>query len=210
MDRLHPMISCWMLFVALIPGFAHARPDEGESKTKRDDALRMELLRMVKEDQDARAEVIKMPSGDSPAARKMADIDRKNTARMKEVIDKHGWPGKSLVGDDGAHAAWLLVQHADKDREFQKRCLKLLEKAVKAGEATGMDLAYLTDRVLVAEGKKQVYGTQFVLMDGKLAPSPIEDETNVDRRRKDVGLPTMEEYRKTLEEVYKPRREEKK
>jgi hypothetical protein len=173
------------------------------TKSKRDDALRKELLRMVEVDQAARKDAIKAASGDSPDLRKMAAIDRKNTARLKEIVDKHGWPGKSLAGTDGAHAAWLLVQHADKDREFQKRCLKLLERAVKAGEASGTDLAYLTDRVLVAEKKKQLYGTQFHQVDGKMEPYPIEDEANVDRRRKEVGLSSMADYRKVMEEVYK-------
>src|SRR5205085_1172028 len=79
-----------------------------------------------------------------------------------------GWPGKSLVGVDGANAAWLLVQHADQGRAFQKRCLPLLEAAVKKGEATGVQLAYLSDRVRVGAGEKQVYGTQFRTVDGKL------------------------------------------
>jgi hypothetical protein len=172
-------------------------------KHKRDGALRKELLGMVEADQAARKEAIKAPSGDSPALRKMIDIDRKNTARMKEIINQRGWPGKSLVGEDGAHAAWLLIQHADKDRDFQKHCLKLLKQAVKAGEASGTDLAYLTDRVLVAEKKNQLYGTQFRQVDGKMEPYPFEDETNVDRRRKEVGLPSLAEYRKMLEEAYK-------
>jgi hypothetical protein len=54
----------------------------------------------------------------------------------------------------------------------------------------------------VAEKKKQRYGTQFRMTDGKLEPSPIEDEANVDRRRKEVGLPSLAEYRKTIEEIY--------
>jgi hypothetical protein len=177
---------------------------DNPAKPARNEELRRELLRRVKEDQDIRKEVLKAGSGET-ASRKMMEIDRKNTTRMKEILDQHGWPGKSLVGVDGAHAAWLLVQHADRDREFQKRCLKLLEKAVKADEAAGIDLAYLTDRVRVAENKKQVYGTQFEVKDGKLAPYPIEDEKNVDRRREEVGLPNLAEYRKTLEEVYKPK-----
>jgi hypothetical protein len=88
-------------------------------------------------------------------------------------------------------------------RPFQKRCLALLEKAVKAGDASARDLAYLTDRVLVGEGKKQVYGTQFRAVGGKLEPSPIEDEANVDRRRKEVGLGTLAEYKKALAETYR-------
>ena len=177
---------------------------------QRDDSLRDELLRMVKEDQDARGALIKSGFADPAAAGKMEAVDRRNTARLKETVDKDGWPGRSRVGKDGAHAAWLLVQHADKDRAFQKRCLALLEKAVKAAEANGQDLAYLTDRVRVGEGKKQLYGTQFQGAGDKLDPYPIEDEANVDRRRKDVGLPTMAEYRKLLAETDKPRPAEKK
>jgi hypothetical protein len=197
-------VAC--LFLALVSAIV-ARAVAGEkddtAAPKRNEELRKELQRMVKVDQDAREERARTAPGDAAAiTRKVADIDRKNTARMKEIVEKHGWPGRALVGEDGAHAAWLLVQHADKDREFQKHCLELLEKAVKAGDASGADLAYLTDRVLVAESKKQRYGTQFRTTDGKLEPYPIEDEANVDRRRKAVGLSTLAEYRKTLEQVY--------
>lgn len=207
------MLAYSCLLVAIPLSLDHAAAGEKKDDTappKRDEKLQKELLDRVREDQEARKELIKNPSEDSPAARKVADIDRKNTARLKEIIEKHGWPGRSLVGEDGAHAAWLLVQHADRDREFQKRCLKLLEKAVKAGEASGVDLAYLTDRVLVAENKKQLYGTQFRVTDGKLEPSPIEDEANVDRRRKEVGLPSLAEYRKRMEEVYGRQKKDKK
>ncbi len=200
--------TCWL--VIALPIFAQSlqaadAKKEEKAQPKRDEALRQELLKMVKEDQDARMAIVKTPSPDEGVLRKITDIDRKNTARMKEIIDKHGWPGKSLVGDDGAHSAWLLVQHADKDREFQKQCLTLLERAVKAREASAADLAYLTDRVRVGENKKQVYGTQFRLVDGKWQPFPIEDEENVDERRKEVGLSTLAEYRKTIEAVHKPK-----
>jgi hypothetical protein len=193
-----------LAFLAQSLQAAHAEKED-KAQPKRDEALRRELLKMVKEDQDARMAIVKTPSPDEDALRKITDIDRKNTARMKEIIDKHGWPGKSLVSDDGAHSAWLLVQHADKDREFQKRCLTLLERAVKAREASAADLAYLTDRVRVGENKKQVYGTQFRLVAGKWQPFPIKDEENVDERRKEVGLSTLAEYRKTIEAVHKPK-----
>jgi hypothetical protein len=88
--------------------------------------------------------------------------------------------------------------------------LPLLEKAVKQGEASGKDLAYLTDRLLVADMKKQLYGTQFTMKDGELVPSPIEDEANVDKRRKELGMETMAEYTKALRELYKGKEGEKK
>lgn len=61
-------------------------------------------------------------------------------------------------------------------------------------------LAYLVDRVRVAEGKPQVYGTQWGSnADGNPEPrTPIEDEANVDILRASVGLGTIDDY---LEEL---------
>jgi hypothetical protein len=183
----------------------HASADEPRP---RDDALRAELLRRVDEDQAARKALIGGRPLDPAALKAMEAIDRKNTAWLKGVVDARGWPGKSLVGDDGAHAAWLLVQHADRDREFQRRCLGLLREAQHKGEATGQDLAYLTDRLLVADGKKQLYGTQFRKAgEGPMEPNPIEDEANVDRRRKEVGLMPMAEYAAFVRAMYEGKTE---
>jgi hypothetical protein len=181
----------------------------------RDEELRKELLRRAAEDQEAREQFMEWErhkpaadpkadkAADAPAARKMREIDRRNTEWMKGIVDRHGWPGKSLVGAEGARAAFLLVQHADHDRPFQKRCLALLAEAVKKGEAAGAHLAYLTDRVRVGDKRKQVYGTQCRTVDGKVVVEPIEDEANVDRRRKEVGLPPLAEYLKQVEEFMK-------
>ncbi len=95
------------------------------------------------------------------------------------------------------------MQHADRDRPFQKLCLGLLREGVKKGEARGQQLAYLTDRVRVGEKEKQVYGTQLRLVDGKYQPHPIEDEASVDRRRKEVGLPPLADYVRSVEKMLK-------
>ena len=105
---------------------------------------------------------------------------------MKEIITEYGWPGETLVGTMGAQAAWLLVQHADHDREFQKRCYQLLESAVKKGEARAQHLAYLTDRICVGDGVSQIYGTQLEY--------PITDPEHVDERRAAVGLVSLAAY----------------
>jgi hypothetical protein len=123
------------------------------------------------------------------------------TRWLQKIVDNQGWPTKTLVGEDGANAAWLLVQHADADSQFQRKCLDLMTKLPK-GEVSQVQFAYLTDRVLLAEGKKQIYGTQFHAVDGKLQPRPLEDEANVDKRRADIGLPPLADYAKELEKVY--------
>src|SRR5438105_2104095 len=81
---------------------------------------------------------------------------------------------------------------------------------VQPGEATGAQLGYLTDRVRVGAGEKQVYGTQFHTVDGRLEPQPIGDEANVDRRRQEVGLPSLAEYRQQMERTYRREPPEKK
>ncbi len=124
----------------------------------------------------------------------MGDVDRRNTKRMKEIVDKHGWLTPWMVGRDGARAAWLLVQHADHDLAFQREMLAMMECHNIDEQVHPADLAYLTDRVRVNEGKPQVYGTQFHVVDGKLTSRPIEDEENVDKRRKSAGLSPLKEY----------------
>jgi hypothetical protein len=81
------------------------------------------------------------------AAMIVRDIDHSNTERMKDIIQRAGWPGKSLVGEDGAEVAWLLVQHADHDIQFQKSMLPLIEEAAKKGEATFVQATNLRVRV---------------------------------------------------------------
>jgi hypothetical protein len=160
--------------------------------------LRQELLRMQDADQAMRTTIArKYPPGTPLSGEDVAwwqAVDTGHTERMKQIIAGSGWPGQSLVGADGAVAAWLLVQHADRDRDFQRQCLPLLQAAVTAGEARAQELAYLTDRVCVGEDRSQVYGTQMTLVDGELKPYPIEDEAHVDERRAEVGLGPLADY----------------
>ncbi len=130
---------------------------------------------------------------------RVTEIDNRTRARISAIVDEVGWPGKSVVGEEAAHAAWILVQHADADPEFQSRCLALMKNA-PAGEVSGKDIAYLTDRTLVNSGKPQLYGTQ---LNDKFAPSPISDPENVDKRRAEVGLGTLAEYIEKTREVYR-------
>ncbi len=169
-----------------------------------DPELRNELLAMMAEDQAVRTGVA--PPGDDRTAEEllgqMTAVDEANSRRMREILDEHGWPGRSLVGDDGSVAAWVIVQHADLQLDLQELGLRYLQGAVDAGDASPGDLAYLVDRVRVAKGLPQVYGTQLVPgPDGEIL---IEDEANVDARRAAVGLGTLaeyyEEFRRAMEE----------
>lgn len=148
-------------------------------------ALRAELLARVAADQKARKEMPVDPTMEQVTA--LLAIDRANTARMRQVIAVHGWPGNATVGEDGAHAAWLLVQHAPDD--LQERAVGLLEDAVRRGDASPSDLAYLVDRTRMHRGEPQLYGTQYrYTRDSGLRLHEVEDPERLDERRAAVGL----------------------
>jgi hypothetical protein len=189
-----------------------ASQDKKADPAVKEPALRAEIVARKKAEQDVRFELNKLSPGNwsftpedmkMPEVRavleRMAKIDRDNLAWLKGVVDKHGWPGKSLVGRDGAHGAFLIAQHAVTDLEFMAKCLDAIKAAYRAGDAEGQWVALMTDRLLVMkEKKKQLYGTQLVSKDGKLVPQPIEDEENVDARRKELGMPPLADYLKMV------------
>lgn len=124
--------------------------------------------------------------------------DHRNTAWLKAEVARHGWPTITQVGKQSASNAWLLVQHADDDPLFQLDMLRLMEPLVAEDEIDKHDFALLTDRVLLPLTGKQRYGSQFTCDEKGWHPQPLEDEAQVDVRRKSLGLPPIAEYRQTL------------
>lgn len=180
---------------------ARAKQEEDRHLVGTDRALRRELFERLNRDQEIRDRLIASPD-DKSLNQQVEAIDSDNTQWLKTLISTRGWPGYKLVYKDGAQAAWLLAQHADRDPEFQQQVLQLLEKAVMDKDASPSHLAYLTDRVRTGRGDKQLYGTQFVKDGDNWVPAPIEDEAQVDARRKRIGLGTMAEYSEQIRAAY--------
>lgn len=132
---------------------------------------------------------------------RMEAVHKNNAACLAAIIEQYGWPGKSLVGEEGAWAAWLIAQHAIGNPPFMRHCLSLLKQAVSNNEVIPWQAAMLEDRICMFEGKLQIYGTQFQTnKDGELNPYPIENSESVNDRRLAVGLNTLEERTAELRE----------
>lgn len=169
---------------------AAARGDAAATAAPSEPELRRRLLEMARIDQDAR-------SGDwsQPMLRKMLEVDAANLPQIKRIVAEHdGLPPVDRVGGDGLAAAWLLVQHADRDPAFQAEVLAKIEPLVDSGQVTTKEVMLLTDRVLVGQGKPQRYGSQLLAENGKWVPKPLEAPEGVDERRAALGEMPLADY----------------
>ena len=176
-----------------------------EDSTVEFPAVRNELLRMRWVDQTVRKQATdSLFAGKTDATVDLLGalryfylenrVDKKNTARLEELVARYGWPDEGRVGAEGAEAAFLIAQHADHDVAFQRMALDSIRQAYGRDQATGQQVALLTDRVRVAESNPQLYGTQAQVRDGEVIFHPIRDSSNVDQRRAKVGLPPLSTY----------------
>jgi hypothetical protein len=128
-------------------------------------------------------------------------IDSCNQVQVKALIAKYGWLGKSVIGNYN-QVMFLVIQHAD--LETQEKYFPLLKESADKGESSKTDAAMMHDRILMRQGKKQIYGSQVVLnKTGGQEFYPIEDEKNVNLRRQKIGMQPIEEYAKYFGIEYK-------
>lgn len=175
------------VFVLLV--FLSSNVFSGDSSS-----VREELEAMYESDQLYRAEIqsamIKYGL-DHPKVKalweKQTPIDNENYEKLANIVEAHGWPTISEYGEEAAKSAFLIIQHSKTD--FQKKYLPYLRKAAKNGELKLNYLAMLEDRILLADGNMQLYGTQLRRNDaGEIEFHPIKDVAHVDARRKEMNL----------------------
>ena len=123
---------------------------------------------------------------------------------LEDVVKRHGWPGRALVGPAAAAAACRLVQHAEGPLDFPHECLRLIEEAARNGDLPWRQVAYVTDALRIREGRPQLYGTKFRLQEGKLEPCPIEQPDRVDELRRSLRMEPLARYATRVRSRYQP------
>lgn len=112
------------------------------------------------------------------------------------LIATHGWPTFSTVGELAADAPLLVINHHESE-DVRKKYLPQIKRSCEDNEGSCMEYAKIQDRILVNEGKPQIYGMQFRYdAQRNLEPFPIVDPEYVDQRRKEIGLESLKEYLK--------------
>src|SRR4029079_16875087 len=108
--RISPMrtlIAVGLAFGLVGPAAAQDKKADPKPPDVKDPALRAELVKRMKAEQDARIEVMRVAPPGKPltpedrekpevkaAMERMGTTDKENLAWFKGVVDKHGWPGK--------------------------------------------------------------------------------------------------------------------
>ncbi len=121
------------------------------------------------------------------------DKDKSNYTALIKIMDKHGWPKSSEVGERAAKAAFLIVDHHE-DTVILAHFIPILKERCMEGEAEWIYYATIYDRLQVLLGKPQRYGTQYRVLDEKgeqLELFPLEDAKKVDAWREALGLPGL-------------------
>lgn len=136
--------------------------------------------------------------------------DSINLKKVLNIIDKHGYPGKSLVGEPTNKTVWYVIQHSNKIGKY----LPIIKKAGEQKELPMTLVAMMEDRYLMEIGKEQIYGTQIYggnITDKKTGKKsrkyivwPIKNPDKVNTLRKSIGYKqSVEDYALELDVAYK-------
>ena len=125
---------------------------------------------------------------------KINEVDASNLVIVEDILAKHGWLSAEQVGGRANSTLFLVIQHSNQD--IQEKYLPMMRQAVKDGNANASSLALLEDRIGLGKGELQVYGSQVGTNPEtqELYVLPLIDPDNVNQRRAEVGLGSIEDY----------------
>ena len=124
------------------------------------------------------------------------EIDKQNLIKVVSLIENCGMPTTKQVSKKQMSAIWLVFQHADNTN--RKKYFPLLKKSAENGDLNKSNIALMEDRILMMDGKPQIYGSQISKNreTKKWELYKLEKPETVDKRRAEVGLGSLKEYLK--------------
>ena len=137
--------------------------------------------------------------GDAQAKAALEKLSGEIATRVCSILNSQGWPGRSAIGAEGMNAFVFLISRA-LPMAMQLELYPVVADAFDKGEITGGEtLAIYVDRLRLAIGRKQLYGSQAYIRDGFLVLAPLESPESVDDRRQKFGLQPLRDYERSLE-----------
>ncbi|HXD30910.1 MAG TPA: VWA domain-containing protein [Pyrinomonadaceae bacterium] len=160
--------------------------------------LRDELVKLQNEDQKALREFLAKKEKDKNVGVELDSMRARNEVRFCAILKEYGWPNSKLVEPEGVAAAFALFQTFPSYR-LQLDLLPVIVALVDKKEIDRPHFAALFDRMRLRAGRKQLFGTQVSVTNGFLVLSPVENQAQVDARRREFDLPPLKHYLSLLE-----------
>lgn len=142
-----------------------------------------------------RDSLMKIYGAESELVKEQQEIYEKNhiinERKVKDILDKYGWPTKEIAGEQGNWTICNVIQHSDNEVRIQY--LPMMRQAVKEKKLEPRFLVRAEDRIATERGDLQIYGGQM-----KYYPEtksfnlwPVFDPENIDKRRTEIGLDSI-------------------
>ncbi len=133
-------------------------------------------------------------------------VQKQNQHDLEALLANRSWPRVGQVGQDAAMAAYLTVMHSNDG--LQKKYLPVIKTICEAGELPWMRYALMVDRSLQNDNKPQRFGTHTSYNEQTKTAElyPLEDESKVDKWRKEIGLGPLADYLKSMGIAYTPKK----
>ncbi len=156
-------------------------------KCNENNHLAIKLNSMINLDQDNRLKMQNSTSKEIDSLWSLqTSIDNKNQQDLIKLLKEYSY---ECIQYTNSRAFEVIVSHSNNDLR-ETFYLPLMYKNLKNGIGSSITYANLVDQMLVYSGKNQKYG-MIVCPDGKLCP--IEDIANLNKRRLEIELNTIEE-----------------
>lgn len=128
---------------------------------------------------------LKNPEKHRAFKHELALRDSLSFAGIDRILDVYGYPGKAIAGDASPIPFYILGFAPIPLKE--KHLGKLLMAATR-DDISMKSLAFFIDKLKIAKGEKQLYGTQYYLKKEEYILYPVEDEAHLKERRASMGL----------------------
>lgn len=128
---------------------------------------------------------LKNPAKYRAFKQELALKDSMSFTRIDRILDVYGYPGKAIAGDASPIPFYILGFAPVPLKE--KHLGKLLMAATR-DDISMKSLAFFIDKLRLAKGEKQLYGTQYYLKKEEHILYPVEDEAHLKERRASMGL----------------------
>ncbi len=195
-------------FCITLPIFSQINSEYKIPSKEQLDTLKIQLETLFKKDQAFRKiykEAEKKLGKDSFEMEYFWQIvegqDKVLEKELSLIIDTYGWLGISQVGRLANTAQWAVLQHGP--LHLKEKYAPLLKESVLHKESRANHYASLIDWMLINSNRLQMYGTAIKSDDeNKLQFYDIKDPELINKRRKEIGLSSIQEFAKSKNMVW--------